>query len=286
MASLKEIKTRIVSVENTKKITVARQMISSARLRQSQVILEKARHYQKELGQITSALINPKKPFVDELTDTHGKGAVAIVIMSSNSGMCGAFNARMIKEISSLSTRYPDEPLLFFPVGKKIREALIRSGLDIHGNYDALAGKMSYTLAADLTDELMALYRSRKIHQAVIIYSHYKSAATQITTYEQLLPYVLPVNALPEDENEPDSPIYEPSQQAILGSILPQILRSQFYLALADNQTAEHGARVLAMQLASENASDILEGLRLSYNKIRQQNITAELLDIVGGLFA
>ena len=286
MASLKEIKTRILSVENTRKITVARQMISSARLRQSQVILEKAKTYNNELEQIMSALLHPKNPVCNELTTSHGKGAVAIVIMSSNSGMCGAFNSRMIKEISALPTLYPDEPLLFFPVGKKVREALIRSGYTVHGNFDELAGKMSYQHVADLTNELITLFHAHQIKQADMIYYHYKSVATQIITYEQLLPYVLPAFTKPEAANDSDLYIFEPSQPAIFNTILPQVLRSKFYLALADNHTAEHGARVIAMQLASENAGKILDELRLSYNKIRQQNITAEMLDIVGGLFA
>ena len=289
MISLKEVKTRIKSVENTKKITVARQMISSVRLRQSLGILDKARHYNKELEQITSKLINPQKPFSNELTALRGQGAVAIVIMSSNSGMCGAFNSRMIKELNNLPERYPDEQLLFFPVGKKIREALNRSGYTIHRSYDEMAGKISFQQAADLTGELIELFCSQKIKKADIIYYDYKNAAIQIITYEQLLPYMLPeFGDLEEegDENENWRHIFEPSQTAILNTILPQVLRSKFYMALADNHTAEHGARTLAMQLAGENASKILEELRLNYNKIRQQNITAELLDIVGGLFA
>ena len=287
MISLKEVKTRIKSVENTKKITVARQMISSVRLRQSLGILDKARHYNKELEQIMSKLINPQKPFSNELTALREQGAVAIVIMSSNSGMCGAFNSRMIKELNNLPERYPDEQLLFFPVGKKIREALNRSGYTIHRSYDEMAGKISFQQAADLTGELIELFCSQKIKKADIIYYHYKNAAIQIITYEQLLPYMLPeFGDLEEEENENWRHIFEPSQPAILNTILPQILRSKFYMALADNHTAEHGARTLAMQLAGENASKILEELRLNYNKIRQQNITAELLDIVGGLFA
>jgi F-type H+-transporting ATPase subunit gamma len=226
----------------------------------------------------------------NELTASHKQGAVAIVIMSSNSGMCGAFNSRMIKELSNLPVRYPGEELIFFPVGKKIREALTRAGFTVHANLDGLASKISFQLAADLTDELAALFRSQKIKKADIVYYHYKSAATQIITYEQLLPYVLPEFGDPtmEDASDPDgqSHIFEPSRQVIFNTILPQVLRSQCYMALADNHTSEHGARVLAMQMASENANAILEELRLNYNKIRQQNITSELLDIVGGLFA
>ena len=291
MASLKEIKSRVISVENTKKITVARQMISSARLRQTQVILEKTRHYNKELERIISALINPQDPVCNELTASHEKEAVAIVVMSSNSGMCGAFNSRMVKELSHLPERYPGEKLLFFPVGKKIREALTRAGFTIHGNFDELAVRIDFKRAANFTDELIALFRAKKIKKADIIYYHHKSAATQLIMHEQLLPYVLPALSDSKIEDNPNSddslwPIFEPSQQAVFDAILPQVLRSKFYMALADNHTAEHGARLLAMQLASENANDILEELRLNYNKIRQQNITAELLDIVGGLFA
>lgn len=286
MASLKEVKTRIISVENTKKITVARQMISSARLRQSQGVLEKVKRYQKEITSMIANLNNPQTPFAHPLTTPHDKGAVAIVIMSSNSGMCGSFNARMIKELNNLPATYPNEPLLFFPIGKKIREAAAHLGYSIHGHFDELAAKNSFALNADLVEQLITLFRAQTVKKVELVYYHYKNAMNQEIIYEQLLPYILPGQSASTAGSDPDLPIFEPSRPAILSAVLPQAIKSQFYLALADNQTAEHGARTLAMQLASENANDLLDELRLSYNKLRQQNITSQLLDIVGGTFA
>ncbi|MCL2502436.1 MAG: ATP synthase F1 subunit gamma [Bacteroidales bacterium] len=286
MASLKEVKSRIVSVENTKKITMARQMISSARLHQMQGILEKTGHYTKELEQIAAKLVGSRHQAFDELSRPHGKGVVAIVIMSSNSGMCGSFNAKMIKELHKLPDLYPNEQLLFFPIGKKIREALAGSGYEIHGNFDELASKMLFKPAAQFMDELMNLFRSKEIKRADILYYHFKSMAAQCIKQEQLLPFIMTNDGRHQVKNDTDVYIFEPSRKDIFNQILPQMLRAKFLMALADHQTAEHAARTLAMQMASENANDILEELRLSYNKLRQQNITSELLDIVGGTFA
>ena len=286
MSSLKEVKNRILSVEGTKKITVARQMISSARLRQSQGILEKVSRYQKELARVMATLTEPQEPFSHPLTEVRNDGPVALVVMASNSGMCGSFNAKMVKELSTLPTRYPNEPLLFFPIGKKISPPLHRLTLPIQGDYNDLADKFSFDHAAHFVNHLIDLFRAQKIKKVDLLYYHNKSAATQIITYQQILPFTLPEPNPSTVEEQADLYIMEPSRVAILDSILPQVIKSIFYVALADHHTSEHAARTLAMQLASENANDILEELRLSYNKLRQQNITAELLDIIGGSFA
>ena len=286
MASLKEVKNRILSVEGTKKITVARQMISSARLRQSQGILEKVSRYQKELARVMASLTDPQKPFSHPLTEVRDNGPVALVVMASNSGMCGSFNAKMVKELSNLPTHYPNEQVLFFPIGKKIPPHIHRHTLPVQGDYNVLADKFSFDQAAHFVDHLIDLFRTQKIKKADLLFYHNKSAATQIITYRPLLPFSLPEPNPSTITEEADLYIYEPSRQAILESMLPQVIKSLFYVTLADHHTAEHAARTLAMQLASENANDILEELRLSYNKLRQQNITAELLDIIGGSFA
>ncbi|MDR2585705.1 MAG: ATP synthase F1 subunit gamma [Prevotellaceae bacterium] len=286
MASLKEVKSRILSVESTKKITVARQMISSARLRYSQGILETVILYQKELEAITAKLIDPQNPLNHKIVNNREKGRIALVVMSSNSGMCGSFNAKMIKEVNNLSSQYPNDQIVFIPVGKKIREALSRMGYPIVTNDDELAGKFSLSASAGFVDQLINLFCTQDIKKVLVVYYHYKSAATQLITTEQLLPVLLPEPNPITFENEADLYIFEPSREAILADMLSLVIKSRFYVALADQHTSEHGARTLAMQLASENANDLLEELRLSYNKLRQQNITSELLDIIGGSFA
>ena len=258
-------------------------MISAVRLRQSQGILEKLRHYTEGLEGIIADLIAPQQILDNELVTTHTQGSVALIVMASNSGMCGSFNAKMIKELSKIPLLYPNEELLFFPIGKKVREALGHEGCCVQGHYDELAKNISFASASGFVDDLIHLYRSKQIKKADIFYYHYKSAATQIIMHTPLLPWSLPRHIVPTTDNENDLSIFEPSRGEILNRMMPQLIKSTFYLALADHQTAEHGARTLAMQLASENANDILEELRLNYNKLRQQTITAELLDIIGG---
>ncbi len=286
MASLKEVKTRINSVENTKKITVARQMISSARLHQLQAVLEKTVQYKQALESVVERLCDPQQPFSNELTMEREQGAVALIIIASNSGMCGAFNARMIKELHTLSARYSDEPLMLYPIGKKIREAATNLGCNVQGHFDELAGKFSLENSAKLINSIINAYRSGKYKKVIMVYYHYKNMANQLITNETLLPYAVPASSDSCADSHPDDYIIEPSAEAIIADTLPQLIRAKFYAALADNQTSEHAARTLAMQLASENANDILEELRLNYNKLRQQNITSELLDIIGGSFA
>ncbi|MDR1226156.1 MAG: ATP synthase F1 subunit gamma [Prevotellaceae bacterium] len=280
MPSLKEVKARILSVESTKKITQARQMISSARLHQSQGILEKAQAYSRALESVVASLVDVEKPFASALAEQHEGNTVAVVIMSSNSGMCGAFNAKIVKELPNIVKKHSGKQLVFYPIGKKIREALTEAGYKIQGNFDSLAGRTTFRDVVKLTGELMSLYASKKVSKVDLVYFHNKSTASQVIVHHDFMPY-----ALPKVRSHADC-IFEPSRELVQERVLPQMLKAQLYTAVMDNQTSEHTARTLAMQLATENADDMLDDLRLSYNKLRQQNITSELLDIIGGSFA
>ncbi len=275
---------RIASVESTKKITQARQMISSAHMHRSQASLVSAVAYNRAVEGVVAALGNGDTPLQLPYTEPREKGAVAVVIMASNSGMCGAFNSRMIKEISAIEKQYRGQELVFFPIGKKLRKALAESGHAPQGDYDALAGKAGFAEAAQLVEELTQQLFSGKLKKVDLVYYRYRNMAIQNITHDTLLPYVMP--AAPAQAKRFDHYLLEPSREELATEILPQALRAKFYAALMDNHTSEHAARTMAMQLATENADEMLDELRLSYNKLRQQNITSELLDIMGGSFA
>lgn len=287
MASLKEVKNRIASVSSTKKITQARQMVSSAQLHRAQDMLENAVKYKEALDNMLSDL-SANSDFDDSpLTQQQNTGPVAVVMMSSNSGMCGSFNANMIKILHSIEVYYPGEELLFFPIGKKIREAIEQCGYNIDSekgsNLDLLASKTTYKDVAGLVSYLINLYCSKKIKQVDFIYYEYKSMAIQEIKEVTFLPYSIPPAT---DSKEKEDYIFEPSREELIKDLIPMVLRSNMYYTLMENQTSEHAARTMAMQLATENADEILVNLHLSYNKLRQQNITSELLDIIGGSFA
>lgn len=290
MASLKEVKNRIGSVGNMKKITQARQMVSSAQLHRAQGALEKIIIYKEALDKlITRLLVNDRKyesPFINK----QHTGPVAIVIMSSNSGMCGTFNANMIKLLQSIRTYYPDEEFLLFPIGKKIREAAGHAGYETGykagQNADSLAGKFSYKESAEMAIYLMELYRMKKVKHIELVYYQFRNMAVQEIKGMTLLPLSIPSRRYTEKIEAEDDFIIEPSRNEVLDCILSMVIKSNFYYALMQNQTSEHGARTMAMQMAAENAEQLLSELQLTYNKLRQQNITAELLDIIGSSFA
>lgn len=289
MASLKEVKDRITSVSSTKKITQARQMISSAQLHRAQGLLEKAMAYKESLDGLLSGL--PDLPASEHpLMQKHSKGAVGVVIMSSNSGMCGAFNTNMVKILDHIDKYYPGEDILFFPVGKKIRQAVEqaghRIGFEAGQDMDHLAHKGAYPDIAALASFLMDMYRDRKVKQIDLIYYQYKNMAIQEIKETAFLPYTVSSDLIPEKEMHNEEPIFEPTKEDVTDALIPMALRANLYYACMENQASEHASRTMAMQLATENADQLLAELQLTYNKLRQQNITSELLDIIGGSFA
>jgi F-type H+-transporting ATPase subunit gamma len=284
MASLKEVKTRIASVQSTKKITEARQMIASAQLHRSQMVLRHAQYYSQALQASLGGMMDADSELHTPLTDVHDTGAVAVVVFSSNSGMNGSFNARMEKEMHAFSSLYPGETLMFIPVGSKARKALLQAGHEPAYRFDHLVNKPSFEDIAQLAAELRDLYTSKKVKRIELVHYHFKSIGTQDIRHSTFLPYRFP--AKDAAGATAANYILEPSLQVIVGNALPLLLNAMLYTVFVDHQTSEFAARTIAMQLASENANELLDELRLTYNKVRQQNITAELLDIMGSSFA
>ena len=285
MASLKEVKRRIISVEGTKKITVARQMIASALLHKTQDTLLKTQAYKESIDDLYSKV----SATMDDDTEYNSQNGVerektGIIIISSNSGMCGPFNMNIIKAATSLEETYPNETLVYYPIGKKVREALLHRGYTLGYekgfNMDYLIDKPSFKKSTEAIRYFSGIFNSGIVDRIIVICTHFKTVASQKVLHIPLLPYTV------NDDATECNFIIEPSPEIVMNELLERSLRAAFHTIIIDSLTSEYAARTIAMQLASENANELLNELHITYNKLRQQNITSELLDIVGSSFA
>jgi len=285
MASLKEVKGRIATVNNTRKITSAMKMVASAKLHKAQGAITNMLPYEGRLHKLLTHLLNGEERLVWN-TPREVK-RVALVVFSSNSSLCGGFNANVIKHTTQWLDEYQElgkENILIYPVGKKVADALSKMGYTIQGNFQHMADKPSFAEAAGLAQELMDMFSLGEVDRIELLYNHFKSTASQILTREVYLPMQTSEKAK-EQSDEVDY-ILEPSGEELLAMLLPKVLRMKLYTVLLDSNASEHAARTMAMQIATDNADDLLQELTLMYNKTRQQAITNELLDIVGGSMA
>lgn len=283
MASLKEIKGRIASVRSTLKITSAMKLVSSAKLRKAQQAIANMLPYERQLRRL---LVNSLSLGTLDMAPKPG-GKIAIVAFASNSSLCGAFNANVVRKTLSVIDEYrsagvPDRDIIVYSVGRKMMEAMRKAGFPSPMDYTRMSESPDYDTASSLAQWLFSDFESGRISKVELVYNHYKSTASQPTCRETYLPMDSPdegegVSAYPEDI------IIEPSAEAILEALLPKVLRLKIYATLLDSSAAEHAARVVAMQTATDNGEELLEALTLEYNKGRQQKITSEILDIVGG---
>lgn len=283
MASLKEIKERIGSVTGTMKITGAMKMIASVKLHRAQTAIDRVRPYEQQLNGMLSRLLASGTAIDSPLAEPRKEGKTAVVVCSSNSGLCGAFSANVQKELVKYLEGKPKDTIILFPVGKKIREFLEKNQYPVAGNFDALSDKPVYEAAAALAATLIDLYATGKIRQADLIYHHFHNRMSQALVTETYLPVKPMENVEQEEASGNTDYILEPSPEELICLLLPQVLRMKLFAVLLDNNAAEHGARTMAMQQASDNAADLLHRLTIQYNKSRQQSITSELLDIAGG---
>jgi F-type H+-transporting ATPase subunit gamma len=287
MASLKEIKARISSVKSTQKITSAMKMVASAKLRKAQNQIDNFLPYQHKLDEMLHSFLSSVTDFESNLAEIREVKRVAIVVLSSNSSLCGAFNSNILKLFKETFNRYKhlnDKDIEIYPIGKKIEEQLYKMNLPFQmmGSYTALMEKPHFEGAKQISDELIAAFRQHKIDRVEVLYNHFKTTAIQIPTTEQYLPIRLTENNPAVSTIQTDY-IIEPDKETILQSLLPKSLHSKIYAVLLDSAAAEQGARAVAMQIATDNAGEILDDLTIQYNKQRQQSITSELLDIIGG---
>ena len=295
MASLKEVKTRINSVKSTRKITSAMKMVASAKLHKAQGVIENMLPYQKKLNKILTNFLSADLPIESPYVQEREVKRVAIVVFSSNTSLCGAFNANVIKmmmqTIGEFRTLGQDN-ILIFPVGKKVDEAAKRMGFKPQEVSPTLSDKPTYQEAAELAHRLMDLYVAGEVDRVEIIYHHFKSMGVQILLRETYLPINL-TNVVSEEDRENEEEvqeneiandyIIEPNAEELIASLIPTVLSQKIFTAAVDSNASEHAARTLAMQVATDNANELIQDLTKQYNKSRQQAITNELLDIVGG---
>ena len=295
MASLKEVKTRINSVKSTRKITSAMKMVASAKLHKAQGAIENMLPYQKKLNKILTNFLSADLPIESPYVQEREVKRVAIVVFSSNTSLCGAFNANVIKmmmqTIGEFRTLGQDN-ILIFPVGKKVDEAAKRMGFKPQEVSSTLSDKPTYQEAAELAHRLMDLYVAGEVDRVEIIYHHFKSMGVQILLRETYLPINL-TNVVSEEDRENEEEvqeneiandyIIEPNAEELIASLIPTVLSQKIFTAAVDSNASEHAAGTLAMQVATDNANELIQDLTKQYNKSRQQAITNELLDIVGG---
>lgn len=319
MPSLKEIKGRIASVNSTRKITSAMKMVASSKLHHAQVAIQNMLPYETMLEDILKSFLAAEAEAQTVYDTERPLKRVALVVISSNSSLCGGFNANVIKLMQHTVEKYTAElgagSVDIYPIGRKVTEKARKLGFNTIGEHAALVDHPNVRECIDLAMELGKRFADGEVDRVEIIYHHFKSAGSQILTSKQFLPIDveselerdherdLTTNvvtkkaqdylkhnrrkrrAVKEGEPAPlnDNFIVEPDRNTVLSQLLPKLAHLMLYTAVLDSVASEHAARMVAMQTATDNADELLRDLNLQYNKSRQQAITSELLDIVGG---
>lgn len=292
MSSLKEIKTRIASVKNTRKITNAMKMVASSKLHHAQKAIENMRPYEQHLTSIMAKFLAASEGDVENIFTTKREvKSVAIVCVSSNSSLCGAFNANIIKEFGKVVDEYRARNIkvVAFPIGKKIIKAVEKSEVEIYKSYSEILDNPTYSSAVKVAYTCMQLYERGEVDEVVLLYHHFVSTSRQVVRRVKYLPVdvdsYLQTNSPEKSDSEKENLDYivEPGYKEVFLTLLPSSLHMQIFSAVSDSLAAEHAARVIAMQTATDNADDLIDQLTLNYNKTRQQSITNELLDIASG---
>ena len=265
-------------------------MVASAKLHKAQGAIENMLPYQRKLNKILTNFLSADLPVESPFCVERPVKRVAIVAFSSNSSLCGAFNANVLKMFLQTVGEYRElgqDNILIYPVGKKIEEAVKKLGFFPQGSYQKLADKPLYDEAAALAKLLMELFLEKNIDRVELIYHHFKSMGVQELLRERYLP--IDLSAVQNDEERGgvvNDYIIEPSAAQLIADLIPQVLSQKIFTVALDSNASEHAARTLAMQIATDNANELIQELTKQYNKTRQQAITNELLDIVGGSMA
>ncbi|MBR1389796.1 MAG: F0F1 ATP synthase subunit gamma [Prevotella sp.] len=319
MPSLKEIKGRIASVNSTRKITSAMKMVASSKLHHAQVAIQNMLPYETMLEHILKSFLAAEAEASTVFDQVRPVKRAALIVFSSNSSLCGGFNANIIKMMTHAVDDYAKEigreNVEIYPIGRKVYEKAQKMGLNVQGEFSALADKPNVKQCIDIAMELGEKFYEGKIDKVELIYHHFKSAGSQVLTRKTFLPIDLEeeldrdherdltsVIATKEsqeylkkrgerqtereqEEVKPlnDNFLVEPDMDTVLSQLIPKLAHLMLYTALLDSNASEHAARMVAMQTATDNADELLRELNLQYNKSRQQAITNELLDIVGG---
>jgi len=290
VANLKEVRLRIASVKSTQQITSAMKMVAASKLRRAQSAIVKLRPYagklQEFLQNLSFSLNAGDSSSVYSQQRTPEK--ILLVVVSSNRGLCGAFNANVMKMANSLmagkyATQYQKGNVSLVTIGKKVTEFYRKRKYNLIESHDEVFGHLTFEHVSVIAENIMQQFADKKFDRIEIIYNQFKNAATQILIAEQFLPVLPPAKDESKKQKLKVDYIFEPSKEEIVLDLIPKSLKIQFYKALLDSYASEHGARMTAMHQATDNAKELLKDLNLAYNKARQAAITGEILEIVGG---
>lgn len=293
MANLKEVRTRINSVNSTMQITSAMKMVSASKLRKSQSAITSLRPYASKLKEImqdlsSSLLTSSESVYAKKHKDNAEDEKILIIPVASNKGLCGIFNGNIIRETirfvnDECRIQLEKGNIDILCISKKVEEALKFKKITTIGNENSLLDNLSYDNILPFAERLMSDFSNEKYDRIIFIYNQFKNAGSQIMVHEQFLPIVSEES---NDDNHSTSEIeyiFQPSKEEILNSLIPKSLKLQVYKILLDSFTSEHGARMVSMTKATDNASELLKELNRSYNKARQSTITNEIIEIVSG---
>lgn len=286
MANLKEIRTRIVSVNSTMQITSAMKMVSAAKLKRAQDAITRMRPYAIKLNEILANVSGSLDASEGVFSNQREVKNVLIVAITSNRGLCGGFNNNVLKEVRNLlRTTYSGQNVKILSLGKKAFDNYKKTSYHTAEGYGdtpyAIFDQLAFQNASSIASEIMKQYASGKWDKVVLVYNRFKNAAVQQLQTEQYLPVVAPKSTGTSSARM--DYIYEPNKEVILDELIPRSLKIQLFKALLDSFAAEHGARMTAMHKATDNAGELVKELKLTYNKARQAAITGEILEIVAG---
>ena len=281
MGNLKETRNRITSIKSTMQITSAMKMVSAAKLKRAQDAITQMRPYAEKLQEILVNLTSGSDVTGGDYSTERPVEKVLIVAVTSNRGLCGGFNANITKRCKVLvEETYVDKDVSFFSIGKKGGEWLGLKELNVVNSEIEIFNNLNFQTATPIAESLMHEFVSGNYDKVVLVYNHFKNAATQLVQEEQFLPIVTDEG---QDASNNTEYIYEPDKESIIEELIPKSLKTQFYKAILDSVAGEHGARMTAMHKATDNANELANDLTLQYNKARQAAITTEILEIVGG---
>lgn len=286
MASLKEVRNRITSVNSTMQITKAMKMVAAAKLRRAQDRIIQMRPYAKKLNELIAQVsqgteVGAASPY----TQVREVKNVLIVMVTSDRGLCGAFNSNVIKAaIAFINENYPAQVekgnVSVFALGKKGSEAFGRRGMKVDNEFTDIFQRLSFDTAKEASEKIMASFAEGIYDEVVLVYNEFKNVATQIIRTEKILPLV---NEEKKEKTSSTDYIFEPSEEEIILELIPKAIKLSVFKAVLDSNASEHGARMTAMDKATENGGEMLKALKIEYNRSRQAAITKEILEIVGG---
>ena len=282
MPNLKEIKSRITSVKSTIQITSAMKMVSAAKLKKAQDAIIQLRPYSNKLTEIMSSVSSASEDSSqNKYSEVRDVNKILLVPITSNRGLCGGFNANIIKKTIEIEKDLNSKSdLTILSIGKKSSEFFKKNKYNVHSTHDEVFQDVNYEDVSKIAELILNDFANEKFDKVIIVYNQFKNAATQIVMQEDFLPLN---KTQSENSQEAIDYIYEPGKDEILNELIPKSLKTQLFKAILDSNASEHGARMTAMHKATDNATELKNELTLSYNKARQAAITGEILEIVGG---